>query len=32
VDEVMLYLGKARDQFLRAKTLLDGIVENNAGR
>jgi hypothetical protein len=29
---VMLYLGKARDQFLRAKTLLDGIVENGGGR
>jgi hypothetical protein len=32
VDEVMLYLGKARDQFLRAKTLLDGIVDNESGR
>ncbi|HZX22703.1 MAG TPA: hypothetical protein VFF18_04140 [Woeseiaceae bacterium] len=32
VDEVMLYLGKARDQFLRAKKLLDSIVENNGAR
>jgi len=31
VDEVMLYLGKARDQFLHARKLLEEVIRNNGG-